>query len=404
LPLEFAVVDCETNGLDRRRDRIIELAIVVIDSNARTLMEWCTLLRPDDGEAGRTDIHGIETPWLAAAPTFRDVCGDIAELLNGRVFCAHNAEFDAEFIDAEFTRAGFEAHGSFRAMCTMELAKAVGLPPSLRGAARQLDVAYDRHTALDDARAAVSLLARMLPVIQPATFVADAVIPDGFYATWGPRAPLVTRTQAEALTTPHDFLSATSIRWPSAPSADGLSRARPEYLAMLGAAATDRYFARSEQHDLLEIAFRHGLDEEQVRGLHHEFVVQHLEQVLMAGRLTKADRTRIENFSVWLGVDVTAWDALVKAARQRVKATRLDYRAQMSGKSVAFTGPGVHPPNVREALAVKSGITYRTTVNSDTDLLVIGSAKVANGQTAKAAELGIPVIAEAEFWQRLGEL
>jgi DNA polymerase III epsilon subunit-like protein len=41
------------------------------------------------------------------APTFSDVAAEFAELLQDRVFAAHNASFDLRFLQAEFERAGY---------------------------------------------------------------------------------------------------------------------------------------------------------------------------------------------------------------------------------------------------------------------------------------------------------
>lgn len=76
----------------------------------------------------------------------------------------------------------------------------------------------------------------------------------------------------------------------------------------------------------------------------------------------------------------------------------------MVSKTVAFTGRGIHPPNLREALAVKNQIIYKTTVTAGCDLLGIRSASVANAQVDKSRETGVPVMTEAMFWQMLVKL
>ncbi len=109
VPHQFAFVDVETTGLDARVHRVIEIAIVITDARGNPIDEWCSLVRPSDGQlsAGATRIHLIETDWLRAAPTFEQLIPQVAHRLHGRIIVAHNVQFDVEFLREEFTRAGF---------------------------------------------------------------------------------------------------------------------------------------------------------------------------------------------------------------------------------------------------------------------------------------------------------
>ena len=74
----------------------------------------------------------------------------------------------------------------------------------------------------------------------------------------------------------------------------------------------------------------------------------------------------------------------------------------MKGNVVAFTGAGVYTKEVRQALAEKHGMEYRSRVRPDVDLLVIGKATVDNQTVASARALEIPVIVEPAFWSSIG--
>ena len=76
----------------------------------------------------------------------------------------------------------------------------------------------------------------------------------------------------------------------------------------------------------------------------------------------------------------------------------------MAGRAVAFSGAGIHKPNIREALAAKHQFHYATTVGRTTDLLVIGTDETDTAQVRTAHEQGVPIIVEATFWRRLGEV
>jgi hypothetical protein len=62
----YAVIDVETTGLRTSwHDRIIELAVVLVDEHGRVRDEWCSLINPDR-DLGLQQIHGITLPKSAA--------------------------------------------------------------------------------------------------------------------------------------------------------------------------------------------------------------------------------------------------------------------------------------------------------------------------------------------------
>ena len=159
MALEFATIDFETTGLSAKLDRVIEVGIVRTTADGRILQEYSSLVNPSR-DVGRTDIHGITAGMLRDAPTFAQIAGDVALMLNGAVMVAHNASFDARFLDAELERMSC-AREDIDALCTLELMFA-GFPAGPR---RLVDccVEYgvsvlEAHSALDDARMASQLL------------------------------------------------------------------------------------------------------------------------------------------------------------------------------------------------------------------------------------------------------
>src|SRR6476659_5904931 len=84
-PLAF--VDLEMTGLDARKDRVVEVCIERVrggEIDARLH----TLVRPEGGEIGNVHVHGLGADVLANAPTFAEIAGDVARLLDGAVFVA----------------------------------------------------------------------------------------------------------------------------------------------------------------------------------------------------------------------------------------------------------------------------------------------------------------------------
>lgn len=159
----YAVVDLETTGFSPRLGhRIVELGIVHVDPSGRIEREMETLLDPGR-DVGPSHIHRIEERDVRGAPAFELVAADVADALRGRVLVAHNVQFEATFLQAEFGSLGADVPISKeQAICTMRLAK--GFLPGQSSKLVDCCAAYgieirDAHEALSDARATAQLLA-----------------------------------------------------------------------------------------------------------------------------------------------------------------------------------------------------------------------------------------------------
>ncbi len=150
----FAIVDVETSGTGRS-DRIIEIGILRIQ-NGVCVETYKTFLNPEKQiSTWITRLTGITNSDLEDAPQFEDVADEVARLLKGAIFVAHNVAFDYAFIKSEFARADrfFEA----QCLCTVRLsrllsprAKHHNLSAVIR---RHKLTCESRHRAFDDAHA-----------------------------------------------------------------------------------------------------------------------------------------------------------------------------------------------------------------------------------------------------------
>src|SRR5688572_8951363 len=117
----LAIVDLETTGGQPAVDRVTEIGVIEVDGFEVT-SEWSTLVNP--GTAIPPPIQaltGITSEMVAAAPTFRELAGELYERLAGRVFVAHNARFDYGFLRREFERAGLKFMA--KTVCTVRLSR-----------------------------------------------------------------------------------------------------------------------------------------------------------------------------------------------------------------------------------------------------------------------------------------
>ena len=154
----FAFVDLETTGTHAAGDRITEIGIVRVDvvEGAPQVREWSTLVDPEVPiPAAIQALTGITDAMVRGAPSFARVVHDVAALLDGCVFAAHNARFDYGFLKHAFARAGraFTA----RVLCTVRLSRRLYPEEPRHGldaliARHALDPG-SRHRALGDARA-----------------------------------------------------------------------------------------------------------------------------------------------------------------------------------------------------------------------------------------------------------
>ena len=164
--LTYAVVDVEsTGGRASAGDRITEVAVVQVkDGVATTIFD--SLINPERSiPPFISRLTNITWDMVKDAPTFRDVCHQLLGALEGRVFVAHNAGFDWNFIGAEVERVmGRRLDG--RRLCTVRLARKL-LPQLRRRSLDYVSMHYGvqivaRHRAGGDAFATAQVLLHML--------------------------------------------------------------------------------------------------------------------------------------------------------------------------------------------------------------------------------------------------
>ena len=168
----FAVVDVETSGLNSRRHRVLQVAVVTVDSTGTVLDEWDTFvkLRWPLGRVGPTDVHGITRSMLRDAPRLDDVLDELSRRLGDSLFVAHNARFDGEFLLNAARRrraAPNDLVALERRLCTLRMSRR--LDPERTSSHRLGDlcerygVALERpHEARADALATAAVLPHLL--------------------------------------------------------------------------------------------------------------------------------------------------------------------------------------------------------------------------------------------------
>ncbi|GAA4468687.1 exonuclease domain-containing protein [Nemorincola caseinilytica] len=157
----YAVVDIETTGSFAAANGITEIAIVIHDGK-KVLHFYETLVNPHIPIPYFIQrLTGINNAMVANAPSFSEIAGQVHELLQDKVFVAHNVNFDYSFVRHHLQDAGYKL--DTKKLCTVRLARKV-LPGlngySLSKLTARLGINHaNHHRAGGDALATADLLA-----------------------------------------------------------------------------------------------------------------------------------------------------------------------------------------------------------------------------------------------------
>lgn len=162
--LEFVVIDIETTGGQVTEDRITEIAIYAHDGT-KVIDSFHTLINPERAiPIYITQLTGITQDMVESAPRFYEVAKKIVEITEGRIFVAHNAQFDYAFLKQEFRSLGFTF--TRKTLCTLRLSRKI-LPKlasyGLKNVCQFLQIDLtNHHRAQADAWATTQLLEHLL--------------------------------------------------------------------------------------------------------------------------------------------------------------------------------------------------------------------------------------------------
>jgi len=161
---EYAIVDIETTGGNASGSRITEIAIIIHDGT-KVVQRWETLVNPQkEIPLPIFALTGINNEMVRHAPIFDDIAAIVLQMLTGRIFVAHNVNFDYSFVRHQLEEAGFK--WTARKLCTVRAARKIkpGLGSySLGNLCRSLNIVLEnRHRAGGDADATALLFKQLL--------------------------------------------------------------------------------------------------------------------------------------------------------------------------------------------------------------------------------------------------
>ncbi len=160
----FAIVDIETTGGYAAANGITEIAVCISDGQ-KILSQFHTLLNPVYTIPKYVmALTGITNEMVEYERPFSSVADELFELLNDKIFVAHNVNFDYSFVKYHLAQSGYELN--CKKLCTVRLGRQIlpGAPGyGLGKICKHLGILIeDRHRAVGDAVATVKLFHHLL--------------------------------------------------------------------------------------------------------------------------------------------------------------------------------------------------------------------------------------------------
>ena len=119
--MEFAIIDIETSGGKPKESKIIEIAIVIHDGK-KIIDKYQTLINPEKKiDWYVSKLTGISNQDVEHSPKFYEVAKTIYQLIDKRVFVAHNIGFDYPIVRKEFKSLGLDLR--LPHLCTIQTSR-----------------------------------------------------------------------------------------------------------------------------------------------------------------------------------------------------------------------------------------------------------------------------------------
>ncbi len=162
----FAIIDVETTGLNPRKDKITEIAILLYDGK-KIYDSYETLVNPEiQIPYTISQLTGIQNTMVKSAPKFYEIAKKIIQLTEGKIIVGHNVRFDYKFLQKEFKEFDYEYKR--KTLCTVKTSRKL-IPGqasySLSKLSANLSINHhNQHRAMGDALATASLFEHLLSI------------------------------------------------------------------------------------------------------------------------------------------------------------------------------------------------------------------------------------------------
>lgn len=299
----YAIIDIETTGLDKKQNRIIEIAVRRIDNKGVFIDEISTLINPEFSnpefaDVGPTFIHHILPEHVLDAPTFSEFAPELLNRLSGSIIVAHHAAFEDGFLGAAFARLGIGIP-NLPCIDTLWLARQVIDLPNYK-MPTVIDAfgieEEDAHTALGDVR----MLSKLLPILLSKTGPLRFSVPV-FVSTMQNGTGRIKTRVSNLSKGEKGWMANVLKKLPE--SGQSLTDAVVEsYLEMLNSFLADGKIIGDEAKELARMAGRSGLGMMQLKELHENYFASLEKIALEDGVITEAEKKSLSSLKAQLGI------------------------------------------------------------------------------------------------------
>lgn len=119
------ILDTETTGLDKKKDRIVELAMLEKSEAGQDVRTFHQYFKPGRKKlsAEVQKLLGFDESFLKDKPEIAGSLEEVSAWLTGAIVVAHNARFDMNMLEAEFERAKLPFPENVEVVDTLEIAR-----------------------------------------------------------------------------------------------------------------------------------------------------------------------------------------------------------------------------------------------------------------------------------------
>lgn len=159
IPADCVVFDTETTGFDPDEgDRLVEVGAVRMRDGLPTDETFHRYINPQRSvPQAAVEVHGLTAAFLADKPFFEEVAQDFLDFVGDLPLVAHNARFDAKFINFQLAEIGLPLYEEKRFIDSVPIARRTfpGQQVNLDALCRKLKISLDKrdkHGALIDSQ------------------------------------------------------------------------------------------------------------------------------------------------------------------------------------------------------------------------------------------------------------
>ena len=417
--MDFCIIDIETTGFSKTYDRIIEVAVLRIDSAGNLLRSYESLVNPNR-DVGATHIHGLTASSLSKAPEFNDIAYSIVDILNNSIIVAHNKNFDLGFLNSEFERANINIP-ELNGICTLQLSKYLfpELPSrKLQVLCQYFDILVENlHQAFSDCEATMHLFLKMYD-----SYINDFGIEDFqskilgtnyFSARLESKISKIEFKRSDAkdlIKKDESRMQNLLLRIPD--NYDAKDYNISEYLNLLDEILEDRLITEDEYKEIEKFSQDFHIPSSKMIKIHEEYFRRLTRFYLSDKVLSEFELTDLNKVSDLLQIGEDKKELIIELEKAELSLdianSSVNHNSYL-GKSVCFTGQLISKINgqlitreLAHILAMENGLIIKKGVTKELDMLIVADPNTQSGKAKKAKSYGIRIVAETVFWNQLG--